>query len=225
MIVMVVSPLRSGADLQSDRAAANRSAPERRAALPGRHRLLQFLRRSARVMRRPCSRSCFRRRQPTLAAAPSWSRSPRYCRAPWALTICSIALDMVRELSALTPQRFIFEQDDVAHLEQSANQATRIWFQFPGRILFDLELPARRPVKSAKRASMWRAPMDEPVLPRHVLERAERRWASILSHQAAHRRERKLPATQQSSPDSTSPPSQPRSDRTGTGPSDLRLQR
>src|SRR5882757_4928023 len=71
MIVMVVSPLRSGADLQS----------ERRAALPGRHRLLQFLRRSAHGMRRPCSRSCLRRRQPTLAEAPSCTRAPRYCRA------------------------------------------------------------------------------------------------------------------------------------------------
>src|SRR3954452_2112848 len=36
MIVMAVSPLRSGADLQSDRAAASRFAPERGAALPGR---------------------------------------------------------------------------------------------------------------------------------------------------------------------------------------------
>src|SRR4051794_27000157 len=32
MIVMVVSPLRSGADLQSDRAAVTRSAPQRGAA-------------------------------------------------------------------------------------------------------------------------------------------------------------------------------------------------
>src|SRR5437763_11601302 len=82
MIVMVVSPLRSGADLQSDRAAAGRSAPQRRAALPGWHRLLQFLRRSARGTRRPWNRFCFRRRQPTLATAPSWSRAPRYGRAP-----------------------------------------------------------------------------------------------------------------------------------------------
>ena len=48
--------------------------------------------------------------------------------------------------------------------------------------------------------------MDGPNLPLHVVERAERRWAAVLSRQAA-----KLPATMyagtpQSSPDHTREP-------------------
>jgi hypothetical protein len=50
--------------------------------------------------------------------------------------------------------------------------------------------------------------MDEPNLPRHVLERAERRWASILSHQAAKRPATKAPGMQQPSPESTRQPSE-----------------
>ena len=48
--------------------------------------------------------------------------------------------------------------------------------------------------------------MDEPNLPRHVLERAERRWASVLSHQAM-RTVTKPAGTPQPSPDNTRQPS------------------
>jgi len=50
--------------------------------------------------------------------------------------------------------------------------------------------------------------MYEPNLPRHVLERAERRWASILSHQTATRPATKAPDMQQPSPESTRKPSE-----------------
>ena len=50
--------------------------------------------------------------------------------------------------------------------------------------------------------------MYEPNLPRHVLERAERRWASILSHQTATRPATKAPGMQQPSPESTTKPSE-----------------
>src|SRR3954447_10765954 len=46
VIVMLASLLRTGAEIPSDRAAGGSSARACRAALPGRHRLLQFLRRS-----------------------------------------------------------------------------------------------------------------------------------------------------------------------------------
>lgn len=49
--------------------------------------------------------------------------------------------------------------------------------------------------------------MDEFNLPRHILERAERRWASVLSHQAALRPATKSPGTQQPSPDGARQPS------------------
>jgi hypothetical protein len=39
--------------------------------------------------------------------------------------------------------------------------------------------------------------MDVPNLPRHVLERAERRWAAVLSRQAALRPAGSLPAMRQ----------------------------
>ena len=39
--------------------------------------------------------------------------------------------------------------------------------------------------------------MDVPNLPRHVLERAERRWTAVLSRQAALRPAGSHPATQQ----------------------------
>ena len=60
--------------------------------------------------------------------------------------------------------------------------------------------------------------MDEPNLPRHVLERAERRWATVLSRQAAQRPARTHPETQVPSPDRTSQlpesePAQPTSKR------------
>lgn len=32
--------------------------------------------------------------------------------------------------------------------------------------------------------------MDQPNLPRHIVERVERRWAAVLSHQATLRPER-----------------------------------
>ena len=48
--------------------------------------------------------------------------------------------------------------------------------------------------------------MDEPNLPRHVLERAERRWASLLSRHAALRPVTKPPGMQQPSPDNTRQP-------------------
>jgi len=35
--------------------------------------------------------------------------------------------------------------------------------------------------------------MDQPNLPHHVVQRVERRWAAILSQQAALRPEEKLP--------------------------------
>ncbi len=49
--------------------------------------------------------------------------------------------------------------------------------------------------------------MDEPNLPRHVLARVERRWASVLSHQAAMRMVTKPAGTPQPSPDNTRQPS------------------
>ena len=48
--------------------------------------------------------------------------------------------------------------------------------------------------------------MDEPNLPRHVLERVERRWAAVLSHQAALRPAGKLRGMQEPSTDSTRQP-------------------
>ena len=45
--------------------------------------------------------------------------------------------------------------------------------------------------------------MDEANLPRHVLERAERRWAAVLSRQVAQKRRAE---PQEPSPDSTSQP-------------------
>lgn len=50
--------------------------------------------------------------------------------------------------------------------------------------------------------------MDEPNLPRHVLEREERRWASVLSRQAPARPATKPSGTQQPSPDTIRQPSE-----------------
>jgi hypothetical protein len=52
--------------------------------------------------------------------------------------------------------------------------------------------------------------MDEPNLPRDVLERVERRWAAVLSRQAALRpgRLREMP---EASPDSTGQPPESKS--------------
>lgn len=71
--------------------------------------------------------------------------------------------------------------------------------------------------------------MDEPNLPRHVLERVERRWAAVFSRQAALRPAREVPELQQPSPDSArqapeSKPAQPTSKRPDwNGDSDFRL--
>jgi hypothetical protein len=43
--------------------------------------------------------------------------------------------------------------------------------------------------------------MDQPNLPRHVVERIERRWAAVLSHQTALRPKRDRVATKDPSPD------------------------
>jgi hypothetical protein len=43
--------------------------------------------------------------------------------------------------------------------------------------------------------------MDMPNLPRHVLERVERRWAAVLARQAALRPVRRPRGMQQPSPD------------------------
>jgi hypothetical protein len=48
--------------------------------------------------------------------------------------------------------------------------------------------------------------MEEPNLPRHILELAERRWAAVLSHQAALRPARNLLTTQRPLPDTTRRP-------------------
>ncbi len=55
-----------------------------------------------------------------------------------------------------------------------------------------------------------RVQMDEPNLPRHVLERAERRWAAVVSRQAALRPASGRRGTQEPSPGTTqAPESQP----------------
>jgi len=46
--------------------------------------------------------------------------------------------------------------------------------------------------------------MDEPNLPRDLLERTERRWAAVLSHQAARRADRRV--QEEPSPDSARQP-------------------
>ena len=54
--------------------------------------------------------------------------------------------------------------------------------------------------------------MDQPSLPnlpRHVLERVERRWAAVLSYQSTLRPEKKLPGMQEPSPDRQAPESEP----------------
>jgi hypothetical protein len=55
--------------------------------------------------------------------------------------------------------------------------------------------------------------MDEPNLPRHVVERAERRWASVLSHQAAHRPVTKPHQMPQPSPAGPSQPPESKPDQ------------
>ena len=65
-----------------------------------------------------------------------------------------------------------------------------------------------------------KAQMDEPNLPRHVLERAERRWAAVVSRQAGPRPGFAHRGTQEPSPDGTtqppeSEPAQPTSKRPG----------
>jgi len=49
-----------------------------------------------------------------------------------------------------------------------------------------------------------KAQMDEPNLPRHVLERAERRWAAVVSRQAGPRPGFAHRGTQEPSPDGIS---------------------
>jgi hypothetical protein len=72
--------------------------------------------------------------------------------------------------------------------------------------------------------------MDVPNLPRHVLERAERRWAAVLSRRSALRPAGRLPVMQERSADSLGwPPekgcAEPASKcRTEPGISDLYLQ-
>jgi hypothetical protein len=54
--------------------------------------------------------------------------------------------------------------------------------------------------------------MDQPVLPnlpRHVLERVERRWAAVLSYQSTLRPEKKFLRMQEPSPDRQPPESGP----------------
>jgi hypothetical protein len=64
--------------------------------------------------------------------------------------------------------------------------------------------------------------MDQPVLPnlpRHVLERVERRWAAVLSYQSTLRPEKKFLRMQEPSLDRQPPesgPSQPLSKRPDT---------
>jgi hypothetical protein len=73
--------------------------------------------------------------------------------------------------------------------------------------------------------------MDQPNLPRHVLERAERRWATVLSRQAAPRPAARLQGMQGPSPDSPrqlpegKPVQSASSGQIAAGYSDLRLQR
>jgi hypothetical protein len=45
--------------------------------------------------------------------------------------------------------------------------------------------------------------MDQPNLPRHIVERVERRWAAVLSHQATPRPEKDRVGTKDPSPDLT----------------------
>ena len=47
--------------------------------------------------------------------------------------------------------------------------------------------------------------MDQLSLPRHIVERVERRWAAVLSHQATLRPERNGVATKDPSPDPAKP--------------------
>jgi hypothetical protein len=47
--------------------------------------------------------------------------------------------------------------------------------------------------------------MDQPNLPRHIVERVERRWAAVLSHQATLRPERDSVATKDPTPDPAKP--------------------
>jgi hypothetical protein len=73
-----------------------------------------------------------------------------------------------------------------------------------------------------------RRQMEEPNLPRHILELAERRWAAVLSHQAALRPAGNLGTTRQpfcrtpqGGRPNASQPNQIPSGRTGTGCSEL----
>ncbi len=48
-----------------------------------------------------------------------------------------------------------------------------------------------------------------PNLPRHVLERVERRWAAVLSYQSSLRSEKKFPGMEKPSPDRQAPEREP----------------
>ncbi|SIN87154.1 hypothetical protein SAMN05443247_00354 [Bradyrhizobium erythrophlei] len=45
--------------------------------------------------------------------------------------------------------------------------------------------------------------MDQPNIPRHIVEQLERRWAAVRSQQARRRPEGKLPEIKDPSPDRT----------------------
>jgi hypothetical protein len=47
--------------------------------------------------------------------------------------------------------------------------------------------------------------MDQPNLPRHIVERVERRWAAVLSHQATLRPAWDRAGTKDPSPDLAKP--------------------
>jgi hypothetical protein len=71
-----------------------------------------------------------------------------------------------------------------------------------------LEPAAPGAVYAANIFRSGRRQMEEPNLPRHILELAERRWAAVLSRQAALRPARSLRTTQQPLPETTSRPSE-----------------
>jgi len=110
MIVMVVSPLRSGADLQSDRAAASRSARSAAQLCQAGIDCCNFFA----DLRTVCADLavgpvCGAGSQPLPKRLHALERLD-IAELTSALTICSIALDMAGEPSALTRSRLIFER-------------------------------------------------------------------------------------------------------------------